>query len=138
VLFRENKFNNVGSFASTALPSEDSHLGAFVVAVQGDARNLASAKPVFEGLIIDSNIFTNLQGPGLYLSRADGVAVINNEFTNTDLSKVDASLKSSGLNGSLVVTLSRNVLIFGSTIIHGGPVWIDPKSTSSVTENSHH
>ena len=133
VLFRENTFTNVGSFPPAGIQSDDVRLGALVVAVQDGLENQNSMKPVFESLIFEGNIFNNLQGPGLYLSRANAVAVVNNRLTNTDLSKGDARQSATGLNGSIVINHTRNVSHVGNSMDHAGSMWIDPKSTSGIT-----
>lgn len=137
VVFRGNQFTNVGSFPPIAIPDQDVHLGALVVAVQDGPQNVSSMTPVFESLIFDSNTFTNLQGPGLYLTRANAVAVINNQFRNTNLAKTDVSLSANGLNGAIVINHTHNVSLLGNVMDHAGPIWIDPKSTNGIRQSAH-
>lgn len=136
VVFRGNRFTNVGSFPPQAIPDQDVHLGALVVAVQDGPENVSSMIPVFESLIFDSNTFTNLQGPGLYLSRANAVTIINSQFQNTNLSPANASLSATGLNGAIVINHSHNVSLQGNTMYHAGAIWIDPKSTAGISQAS--
>ena len=138
VTFRNNQFTNVGSFPPIAIPDQDVHLGALVVAVQDGPENVSSMTPVFESLLFDSNTFTNLQGPGLYLTRANAVAVVNNQFRNTNLSKTNASLSAAGLNGAIVINHAHNVSLSKNAMNHAGPIWIDPKSTSGISQVQHH
>lgn len=137
VIFRGNEFTNVGSFPPAAVPAPDVHLGAFVVAVQDGPENVSSKVPVFESLIFDTNTFTNLQGPGLYLSRSNAVAVVNNRFKNTDLSKTDASLSASGLNAAIVITHAHSVSLSANPMDHEGAIWIDPQSTDGMKRLEH-
>lgn len=134
VIFRGNQFTNVGSFPPIAIPDQDVHLGALVVAVQDGPENVNAMTPVFESLVFDSNTFTNLQGPGLYLTRANAVAIVNNHFKNTNFSKIDTSLSAAGLNGAIVINHAHNVSLLGNTMEHAGPVWIDPKSTTGISQ----
>lgn len=138
VVFRGNHFTNVGSFPPIAIPDQDVHLGALVVAVQDGPENVSSMTPVFEGLIFDSNSFTNLQGPGLYLTRANAVAVVNNQFRNTNLSKTNASLSAAGLNGAIVINHAHNMSLLGNSADHAGLIWVDPKSTNGISKVLHH
>lgn len=120
-----------------AIPDQDVHLGALVVAVQDGPENVTSMTPVFESLIFDSNTFTNLQGPGLYLSRANAVAVVNNQFKNTNLAKTNASLNAAGLNGAIVINHAHNLSLLRNTLDHAGPISIDPKSTNGIKRSEH-
>lgn len=102
VIFRGNRFSNVGSFPSTAFPpNSDVRYGAVEVAVLQGAENVKALSPVHEGLIFDANTFSDLRGPGLFISRANDVVVVNNRFRNTNLSRVPDS--NPNLNGSIVV-----------------------------------
>jgi hypothetical protein len=132
VIFRGNHFNNVGSFPPKAIPDQDVHLGALVVAVQDGPENVNSMIPVFESLIFDNNTFTNLQRPGLYLSRANAVAVIDNQFENTNLAPSDTTLNAAGLNGAIVINHADNISLSRDSINHAGPIWIDSKSTNRI------
>ena len=137
VVFRGNQFTNVGSFPPVAIPSQDVHLGALVVAVQDGPENVSSMIPVFEGLVFDNNRFTNLQGPGLYLTRANAAVVVNNRFRNTNLSKANASLSAAGLNGAIVINHAQNVSLSGNSTDHAGPIFIDPKNTTGISQTLH-
>jgi hypothetical protein len=131
VIFRGNRFSNVGSFPTTASPPDsDVRYGAIVVAVYGGAENTKSLPPVHEGLIFDANIFSNLRGPALFISRANDVVVVNNQFKNTNLSRVpDAS---PNLNGSIVVTHAHNVYLSKNPMAGAGALWIDTTSTDGI------
>ena len=113
VIFRGNRFSNVGSFPTMALPTNvHGSYGAVFVAVQGAGGNIESPNPVHENLIFDSNIFGDLQGPGLFLSTANNVVLSNNQFINTNLSHVQtANFGTANLSGSVVVTQAHNVYI---------------------------
>jgi hypothetical protein len=79
VIFRGNHFSNVGSFPTTPFPPNvHASYGAVFVAVQGVGGNIESPNPVHENLIFDSNAFSDLQGPGLFLSTANNVVLANN------------------------------------------------------------
>jgi hypothetical protein len=131
VIFRGNRFSNVGSFPTTASsPDSDVRYGAIQVAVVQGPENVKSMIPVNEGLIFDANTFSDLQGPGLFISRADDVVVVNNQFKNTNLSRVpDAN---PNLNGSIVVTHAHNVYLSKNAMVGAGALWIDPKSTDGM------
>jgi hypothetical protein len=131
VVFRGNRFSNVGSFPTTAVPpNSDVRYGAIEVAVLQGAENVKSLTPVHEGLIFDANIFSDLRGPGLFISRANDVVVVNNQFKNTNLSRVpDAN---PNLNGSIVVTHAHNVYLSKNAMEGAGSLWIDATSTDGV------
>jgi hypothetical protein len=104
--------------------------GAIQVAVVQGPENVKSMIPVNEGLIFDANTFSDLQGPGLFISRADDVVVVNNQFKNTNLPRVpDAN---PNLNGSIVVTHAHNVYLSKNAMVGAGALWIDPKSTDGM------
>jgi hypothetical protein len=131
VVFRENRFSNVGSFPPN--PNEPS--GAFVVDVKGNAANATSTVPVHENLILDSNTFSDLQGPGLFVARANDVVVTNNRFTNTNLSRSKFSdVGTANLGGSVVITRAHKVFISKSSTQGAttGPLSIDTKSTDGI------
>jgi hypothetical protein len=131
VIFRGNRFSNVGSFPSTAFPpNSDVRYGAIEVAVLQGPENVKALSPVHEGLIFDANIFSNLRGPGLFISRANDVVVVNNQFKNTNLSRVpDAN---PDLNGSIVVTHAHNVYLARNAMAGAGALWIDATSTDGI------
>lgn len=131
VIFRGNRFSNVGSFPSAASgPNADVRYGAVEVAVLQGPENVKSMSPVHEGLIFDGNTFSDLQGPGLFISRANAVVVANNQFKNTNLSRVmDAD---PNLNGSIVVTRAHNVYLSKNAMIGAGALWIDTTSTDGI------
>jgi len=86
--------------------------------------------PVHEGLIFDANTFSDLQGPGLFISRANDVVVVNNQFRNTNLSRVpDAN---PNLNASIVVTHAHNVYVSKNAMVGTGALWIDTTSTDGM------
>jgi hypothetical protein len=113
VVFRHNRFSNVGSFPKGHIPPVSSPTyGALVVAVQHDYVNDASPNPVQKNLIFDSNKFSDLQGPGMVVSSVNDVVLSNNQFVNTNkrnlqFTNVDSSL----LNGSLITAQAHNVYI---------------------------
>lgn len=134
VIFRHNRFANTGSFAPASVPNQETRLGALVVGVQGDAANQNSLIPVHENLLFDGNVFDNLQAAGLFISRANAIAVVNNQFTNTNLSPSGPSVFSSAsLEGSIVVTHAHNIYMSKNAMEHAGPVSIDPSSTDGIT-----
>jgi hypothetical protein len=132
VIFRGNRFSNVGSFPGTAFPpNSDVRYGAIEVAVLQGPENVKSMIPVHEGLIFDANTFSDLQGPGLFISRANDVVVVNNQFKNTNRSRVpDAN---PNLNGSIVVTHAHNVYLSKNLMEGAGALWIDATSTDGIT-----
>jgi hypothetical protein len=131
VVFRGNRFSNVGSFPPATLqPNSDVRYGAIEVAVLQGAENVKALSPVHEGLIFDGNTFSDLQGPGLFISRANAVVVTNNQFRNTNLSRVpDAN---PNLNGSIVVTHAHNVYLSKNAMVGAGALWIDTTSTDGI------
>lgn len=131
VIFRGNRFSNVGSFPSTAFPpNSDVRHGAVEVAVLQGPENVTALSPVHAGLIFDANIFSDLRGPGLFISRANDVVVVNNQFRNTNLSRVpDAN---PNLNGSIVVTHAHNVYLSRNAMVGAGSLWIDATSTDGM------
>lgn len=131
VIFRGNRFSNVGSFPTTAFPPNSGvRYGAIEVAVLQGPENVKSLTPVHAGLIFDANTFSDLKGPGLFISRANDVVVVNNQFRNTNLSRVpDAN---PNLNGSIVVTHAHNVYLSNNPMEGAGPVWIDTTSTDGI------
>jgi len=136
VIFRGNHFSNVGSFATTPLPSNaHSGNGAVFVAVQGPGGDIKSSKPAQANLIFDANIFNDLQGPGLFLATANNIVLANNQFINTNRSPLEnAKIGTASLAGSIVVTQAHNVYI-GRNSTQGattGPVSIDTQSTDGI------
>jgi len=129
VIFRGNRFSNVGSFPpATIQPNADGRYGAIEV-LQG-VENVKALSPVHQGLIFDTNTFSDLRGPGLFVSRANDVVVVNNQFRNTNLSRVpDAN---PNLNGSIVVTHAHNVYLSRNSMVGAGALWIDTASTDGV------
>jgi hypothetical protein len=134
VIFRGNRFSNVGSFPSAPLPNiSDVQYGALLVAVQGNADNMKSPVPVHENLIFDGNKFTDLQGAGLFISRANDVVVVNNQFTNGNLFRApNAKSGTADFNGSILVTQAHNVYLSKNAIEKAGPISIDTTSTDGV------
>jgi hypothetical protein len=131
VTFRGNRFSNVGSFPSTASgPKADVRYGAVEVAVLQGPENVKAMSPVHEGLIFDANVFSDLQGAGLFISRANDVVVVNNQFKNTNLSRVPNA--SPDLNGSIVVTHAHNVYLSKNAMVGAGALSIDTTSTDGV------
>ncbi|MBV8745030.1 MAG: right-handed parallel beta-helix repeat-containing protein [Xanthobacteraceae bacterium] len=131
VIFRGNQFSNVGSFPSSAFPpNSDVRYGAVEVAVLQGAENVSSMNPVHEGLIFDANTFSDLQGPGLFISRANDVVVVNNQFKNTNLSRVPNA--NPDLNGSIVLTHAHDVYLSKNAMEGAGALWIDPTSTDGI------
>jgi len=106
-----------------------------MISVQGDAKNVTSQAPVHANLVLDSNTFTNLRGPGLFITRANDVVAVNNQFTNTNLSRLSfVNLGTANLGGSLVIDHAHNIFLSNNTM-HGattGPISIDAKSTDGV------
>jgi hypothetical protein len=89
-----------------------------------------SLTPVHEGLIFDANTFSDLQGPGLFISRANDVVVVNNQFRNINLSRVPNA--NPNLNGSIVVTHAHNVYLSKNSMASAGALWIDTASTDGI------
>lgn len=133
VSFRGNRFSNIGSILTNHPNTID---GAALVAVQGDAQNAKSNVPVFEDLLFESNIFSDLPGPGLFISRANEVDLVGNEFVNTNLvPSTGPGLGTASLAGSVVVIHARNVKI-EKTVLRGaktGPVSVDRTSTGGIS-----
>jgi parallel beta-helix repeat protein len=139
VVFRGNQFSNVGSFPTTSPfpPDQDVRYGALIVAVQGNADNADSLTPVHENLIFDSNKFIDLQGPGLFVSRANNIVVTDNQFKNTNQLRSQVThLDTATLGGSVVVTHAHNVYISKSSMQGAttGPISIDTKSTDGIRQ----
>lgn len=134
VIIRGNQFSNVGSFPTTALPNaSEVQYGTVLVGVQGAADNMKSQVPVHEGLIFDGNIFIDLQGTALFLSRANGVVVVNNQFKNTNLSHSRTfDIGTANLNGTIVVTHAHNVRLSKNLLQNAGPVSIDMTSVDGI------
>jgi hypothetical protein len=83
-----------------------------MISVQGDANNVTSQVPVHANSVLDSNTFTNLRGPGLFITRANDVVVVNNQFTNTNLSHLPfVNLGTANLVGSLVIDHAHNIFV---------------------------
>jgi Right handed beta helix region len=136
VIFRGNRFSNVGAFPTTPVPPNlDVRLGALIVAIQGGADNVEAVTPVHENLIFDSNTFSDLQGPGLFISRANDVVVVNNQLKNTNLARAQdyPNLGTANLGGSIVVTHAHNVYFSKNSLQSAGPISIDTKSTDGMT-----
>jgi hypothetical protein len=136
VIFRGNHFSNVGSFATTPLPSDkNAATGALFVALQGLPAGIKSPKPVQRNLIFNGNVFSDLQGSGLFLSMANNVVLANNRFVNTNLSHLlNGNIGTAKVAGSMVVTQAHNVYI-GKNSMQGattGPVSIDTQSTNGI------
>ena len=134
VVFRGNQFSNVGSFPTTdSPPNLDVRYGALIVAVQGNADNVESLIPVHENLIFDANKFSDLKGPGLFISRANDIVVVNNQFKDTNLARAqDSNIGTAHLNGSIVVTHAHNVYFSKNSMEHAKPVSVDAKSTDGI------
>jgi Right handed beta helix region len=134
VVFRGNQFSNVGSFPTTPFPPNlDVRYGALIVAVQGKADNVESLIPVHENLIFDANKFSDLRGPGLFISRANNVVVVDNQFNNTNLARMEGTnFGTASLAGSVVVTHAHNVDISKNAMRGAGPVSIDTTSTDGI------
>ena len=130
-IFRGNRFSNVGSFPPTTIqPKASVRYGAIEVAVlQGD-ENVKALSPVHEGLIFDANTFSDLQGPGIFISRANDVVVVNNQFRNINLSRVPDATPN--LNGSIVVTHAHNIYLSKNSMVGAGAPWIDTTSTDGI------
>jgi hypothetical protein len=89
--------------------------------------------PVHQNLIFDGNKFSDLQGPGLFISRANDVVVVNNQFTNTNLFRApNAKSGTADFNGSILVTHAHNVYLSKNPMEGAGPVWIDTTSTDGI------
>ena len=107
--------------------------GALIVAVQGNADNVESLIPVHENLIFDANKFSDLRGPGLFISRANNVVVVDNQFNNTNLARMEGTnFGIASLAGSVVVTHAHNVDISKNAMRGAGPVSIDTTSTDGI------
>jgi hypothetical protein len=138
VVFRGNRFSNVGSFPNTPLPNiPDVTYGSIVIAIQGNADNVQAMNPVHQDLLFDSNAFSDLKGPALFLSRTNGVVVANNQFKNTNLMDLRSSrIGTANLGGSIVITHAHNIYISKSSIQGRttGPVAIDAHSTDGIRQ----
>lgn len=134
VIFRGNRFSNIGSFPTTAFPTiADARYGALNVSVQGKADNFNSLVPVHENLVFDGNTFSDLQGTGLFISRANGVVVVNNQFNRTNLWRVqESNVGTASFSGSIIVTHAHNVFLLKNALEGAGPISIDTKSTDGV------
>ena len=136
VIVRGNHFSNVGSIPQIQpLPDPDAAYGAMMISVQGDASNVTSQTPVHANLVLDSNTFTNLRGPGLFITRANDVAVVNNQFTNTNLARLPfVNLGTASLGGSIVIDHAHNIFLSKNTMQGAttGPISIDSKSTDGI------
>jgi hypothetical protein len=136
VIFRGNHFSNVGNFPTTALPSNKNvGNGALFVAVQGTPAGIKSPKPVQQNLIFDANVFSDLEGSGLFLSTANNIVFANNRFINTNLSRLQyGNIGTANLGGSVVVTQAHNVYIRKNSVQGAttGPVSIDTQSTNGI------
>ncbi|WP_353070989.1 right-handed parallel beta-helix repeat-containing protein [Tunturiibacter gelidoferens] len=136
VIVRGNHFSNVGSIPQIQpLPDPDAAYGAMMISVQGDANNVTSQVPVHANLVLDSNTFTNLRGPGLFITRANDVVVVNNQFTNTNLSRLPfVNLGIANLGGSIVIDHAHNIFLSNNTMKDAttGPISIDSKSTDGI------
>ena len=136
VIVRGNHFSNVGSVPQQSADPDAAH-GAMMIAVQGDANNVTSLVPVHANLILDSNTFSDLHGTGLFITRANDVVVINNQFTNTNLSRISfGNLGTANLGGSIVIDHAHNIFLSNNTRQGEttGPVSIDSKSTDGVKQ----
>jgi hypothetical protein len=136
VIVRGNHFSNVGSIPQIQpLPEPDAAYGAMMISVQGDANNVTSQVPVHANLVLDSNTFTNLRGPGLFITRANNVVVVNNQLTDTNLSRLPfVNLGTANLGGSIVIDHAHNIFLSNNTIQGAttGPISIDSKSTDGI------
>src|SRR5580698_7579880 len=136
VIVRGNHFSNVGSIPQIQpLPDPDAAYGAVMISVQGDANIVTSQVPVHANLVFDSNTFTNLRGPGLFITRANDVAVVNNQFTNTNLSRLPfVNLGTANLGGSIVIDHAHNIFLANNTMQGAttGLISIDSKSTDGI------
>lgn len=136
VIVRGNHFSNVGSIPQIQpLPDPDAAYGAMMISVQSDASNVTSQVPVHANLVLDSNTFTNLRGPGLFITRANDVVVVNNQFTNTNLSRLPfVNLGTANLGGSIVIDHAHNIFLSKNTMQGAttGPISIDTKSTDGI------
>ena len=136
VIVRGNHFSNVGSIPQLQpLPQPDAAYGAMMISVQGEANEANSQVPVHANLLLDSNTFTNLRGPGLFITRANDVVVVNNQFTNTNLSRLPfVNLGTANLGGSLVINHAHNIFLANNNMQGAttGPMSIDSKSTDGI------
>jgi hypothetical protein len=66
----------------------------------------------------------------VFIPRANDVVVVNNQFKNTNLSRVPNA--NPDLNGSIVVTHAQNVYLSKNAMAGAGALWIDPTSTEGV------
>ncbi|MGA3093510.1 MAG: right-handed parallel beta-helix repeat-containing protein [Terriglobales bacterium] len=136
VIVRGNYFSNVGSIPQIQpLPEPDSAYGAMMISVQGNANNVTSQVPVHANLVLDSNTFTDLRGPGLFITRANDVVVVNDHFVNTNLSRLPfVNLGTANLGGSIVIDHAHNIFLSNDTMQGAttGPISIDKKSTDGI------
>ena len=136
VIVRGNHFYNVGSIPQIQpLPDPDVAYGAMMISVQGDVSNVTSQVPAHANLVLDGNTFTSLRGPGLFITRANDVVVVNNQFTNTNLSHLPfLNLGTANLGGSIVIDHAHNIFLSTNTMKGAttGPISIDTKSTDGI------
>jgi hypothetical protein len=136
VIVRGNHFSSVGSIPQIQpLPDPEAAYGAMMISVQGDANNVTSQVPAHANLVLDSNIFPNLRGPGLFITRANDAFVVNNQFTNTNLSRLQfVNLGTANLGGSIVIDHAYNIFLSNNTMQGAttGPISIDSKSTDGI------
>ena len=138
VVFRANQFSIVGSFPTAPVqPVLDVAYGAVVVAVQGVRETVDSSTPVHGNLLFDANTFRDLQGPGLFISRANNVVLADNQFVNTNLSRArPGKVGSADLGGSVVVTHAHNLRFLRSATqgATSGPLSVDTQSTDGIRQ----
>ena len=136
VIVRGNHFSNVGSIPQIQpLPQPDAAYGAMMISVQGGAKDANSRIPVHANLILDANVFTNLRGPGLFVTRANNVVVVNNKFVDTNLSRLPfVNLGTANLGGSVVIDHAHNIFLSNNTTQGAttGPISIDSKSADGI------
>jgi hypothetical protein len=64
-----------------------------------------------------SKSHSNLRNPGLFITRANDIVVVNNQFTNTNLSRLPfVNLGTANLGGSLVIDHALNVFLSNNTM----------------------
>ena len=71
----------------------------------------------------------------MFITRANDVVVVNNQFTNTNLSRLPfVNLGTANLGGSLVIDHAHNIFLSNNTMQGGttGPISIDSKSTDGI------
>ncbi len=88
-----------------------------------------SASPAVQQIIIQHNIIKNVPGLGIYVSSADNVQVLNNQFTSTNLHDFGVPWMQAT---SMYVDHASNVTIQGNQHDSGNIINYDKTTTSNI------